>query len=233
MAPDVLGKDILIEAIIDSVPYPVFCCKTAELATETDEIETTNVNSGSSRDYAPGLSNRILTMTGITRVNNTDGRVNIIYLMQQQEAQSIFTLRATLTNQNSEVAQLTFDAFLKSTNWSKDVSTTSNSSAVWRITGGITYATSVDPPTEPVCEVQDPLYLTLAEGETAVSDALLNDPEVTILGVARETQVYSETSGTPGNLQFKHNGANVEFYIPGNPGGETVWVLYKITPIGP
>jgi hypothetical protein len=233
MTNDVLGKNVLIEAEIDSVFYPLLCCKTAEFTAETDEIETTHVNSGADREFAPGLTNRVLNMNGITRVNNADGRINIIYLMQQQAVQTIFNLRATLTANNGDLAVITFSAFLKSTNWSKDVSTTSNCFANWRITGSPEYAAVVPEPSEPVCDIEDPLYLTLAEGETSVSDALLGGAQVSILTVAREGIVYAQTSGTPGNMQFRHSGDEIQFLNPGNPGGETIYILYKIIALIP
>lgn len=233
-AKDVLGKNILVELNIDNVYYPIFCAKTADFTIEQDEIETTNVNSGSSREYVPGMSNALLNMTGITRVNNGDGRVNIAYLMQKSVQRQIWTIRTTLTDNSGNIATQTFQAFIKSTNWNKDVTTVSNSSITWRVTGDVDLGDTIDAPTEPVCEVQTPLYLSTTPGATSVHSDLLN-PEpgftVVVLIVARSNTVYTETTGTPSGTQFKFNSAagNIEFdtSIPFNDG-EIVYVLYEI-----
>lgn len=232
---NVQGKNILCEMQIDSLWYPIFCAKSGELVIEQDEIETTHVNSGSNREYVPGMSNGTFIMQGMTRINNDDTRVNIIYLMQSAIRRDIWPLRITLTNNNSQVATISFSAFIKSESFTKDATTLSSASVSWRVTGDVVFGSSVPAPAEPICEVKDPLYLTLAEGDTSVSDPLLDDPEVTILAVTREGTGYDETTGTPSGRQFRHVDANIVFdtALPGNPGGETVYVLYKKTPTPP
>jgi hypothetical protein len=226
---NVLGKNVLVEMLIDGVYFKIFCAKSADQVIDQDEIETTHVNSGANREYVPGMSNSVINMQGMTRINNEDGRINAVYLMQTAIRRDIWPLRVTLTNENAQVATLSFNAFIKSVGWSRESTSFSNSSVSWRVTGDITFATSVPAPTEPVCEVQDPLYLTLAEGEISTGDPLLDDPEVTILAVTREGVGYDETTGTPVYREFRHVGEDIVFdaSLPGNPGGETVYVLYK------
>jgi len=237
---NVQGRNILCEMRIVDEYVPIFCAKSGELIIEQDEIETTHVNSQNSREYVPGMSNSLFNMTGLTRINNNDGRINVIYLMQSSVRRDIWPLRVTLTNNENEVATISFNAFIKSVSWNKDASTLSNSFVNWRVTGDPSFGTAIGPPAEPICEVKDALYLTLAEGATSVTDPLLEDSdteETTILAVTREGTGYDETTGTPGNRQFRHNAVTgvIEFGSswPGNPGGEVIYVLYKKTTIAP
>jgi len=48
------GKNIVCSMDVGGTFYPIFCSKTAEFTVNQDEIETTSVNSGSSREYVQG-----------------------------------------------------------------------------------------------------------------------------------------------------------------------------------
>lgn len=231
----VLGKNFLAYMKIGEIFYPVFCGKTVELALEQDEIETTHVNAGPNREYVPGLANSLLSCTGVTTSDNTNGRISIFYLMQQSVRREIQQMRVVATDNDSNVVVISFSAFIRSTNVNRDSVSFSQSSVVFRVTGGMTFDTIIPDPAEPVCEIEDPLYLTLAEDGTEVSDSLLEQDNVTILEVQREGTGLDETTGTPGNRQFKFVGGSGNGKIqidpnnPGFPGGETIYVLYKIT----
>ena len=53
------------------------------LSVSQDEIEVTSINSGSSREYLPGTANGMLTVGGLSPIDNTEGKISIFYLLQQ------------------------------------------------------------------------------------------------------------------------------------------------------
>lgn len=144
-------------------------------------------------------------------------------------------MRLVGTDNDGNIVGIEFQGWVRSTNISRDIPSYSQSAATFRITGGLTFITSIAEPAEPVCDIEDPLYLTLAEGETEVGDALLEATGVEILGVTREGIGLDKTTGTPGNRQYKFVGGTGNGLIqidpnnPGFPGGESIWVLYKIS----
>lgn len=73
---------------------------------------------------------------------------------------------------------------------------------------------------------------TLLSGETFITDSDLIPSaglSITILSVAREGVIYSQTSGTPGDLEYKYTSASgkIEFRDIGNSGGEKIEIVFK------
>lgn len=237
MANQVLGKNFKTEILIDGVYNPIFCGKSAELTVNQDEIEVTHVNSGISREYVPGMSNSTISFAGVTVLDNTEGRISWEYMVQSAIRRSINTYRITLTDQDSDTRQITFDAFWTTGSLTRDITAWSQSSTALRITGDITFG-AVAPPPPSSCEIQDPIYTTLAEGATSVVSALLVPgvgETITILHVTRSGQTHYETGGTPGSLEFLYtSGTGTIDFDPANPGNpaapdlEPVSIEYKI-----
>lgn len=217
--------------VIASVRYPIFCAKSGELVLDQDEIEVTHINSGSFKDFLPGLNSGTFTATGITSLDNTSGQVSIGYLMQQAIRRQVHQLETMMTDDNGNVLIFGYNAFITNTTLSKQTGTYSQSSASFRITGGMTFSSVIPPPVVVTCEVQTPLYLTLADGDTTVSDPLLIGANVEILLLAREGTEYTEVVSSPGNRQFSFDNTTgvITFQSAGNPGGEGIDILYQLT----
>lgn len=236
MANQVLGKNVFVEMLISGIYYPIFCGKTADLPLEQDEIEVTHVNSGSEREYVPGMSNFLLNVAGVTVLDNTENRVSILYFMQLAIRRSINTYRMRFIDQDGGAEAVIFDAFVRNSNVTKDVTTWSQSSVTMRITGALTFTSVIPPPATPTCEQEDTIYTELAEGDLFVTDALLipgAGETITILHVSRSGTTYYETNGTPGNLEFLYTPATgkITFSQPGNPAFpdlEPISIEYKI-----
>lgn len=233
MSNIVHGRNVIVEMLISSVYYPVFCAKTAEFSIEQDEIETTHINSGPNRAFVPGMANAMLNVAGVTTLNNTNGRVSILYLMQQSIRREIHTMRVVLTDQDANAIQVTFSAFIRNTSFTKDVISFSQSNLSMRVTGVIDFSELIGPPEAPECEVQDPLYIDVVEGAVFVHSDLLEQDGVVILAVSREGVGHEEVFGTPDGLQFRPDLPNGDIYfdpdIPFN-SGEVIYILYKILP---
>lgn len=237
MAKTVKGKNIVLSMDIAGTFYPVFCGKTMDLTTEQEEIETTHVNSSSDREYVAGMSSSLCTITGITTIDNTNGRVGILYLKQQAVRRVVQSFRIRFTADDATVKDATFDGLIRTTGVSRDITGYSNSNLVIRVTGAINYGDPIAPPTPPDCEVEDAIYLYESDGgitagqNTAHSD-LLEQAGVEILMVVRTTDVQTYTSGTPTDSQFTTDLANGDIIfsslLPFNED-EWVYILYKIS----
>ena len=227
------GKNVFAQLKIDGVFYPVFCAKGATFNSVQDSIETTNINSGAARQYVPGMQAATLDVNGITTADNSNSRVSIIYLLQAAQRRTTFEMRLLMTDENATQLAITFSAFSTTLSINREIGSFSQSNASFQITGNVDIDTTIPAPTPPECEIQDPLYLTLSEAATSVSDALLTTAGVTILEVRREGLQYDETTGTPGNRQFKFTAGTGTISFdptnPGNPGGESIYVLYIVS----
>lgn len=235
MDRDVLGKGVVVEMKVDGLFFPVFCATVNEFQLDQDEIETTHINSGPNREFVPGMASATVSVTGITRVNNADSRVNIVYLLQQSIRRQIHELRMVIVDQVTPVPNasvMTFNAYISSTNVSSDKQAFSKASITFRVTGGITFDTVIPAPVEPVCEVQSPLYIDTTPGATFVHHALLEVAGAVILKVEREGVGHDQTEGTPVGREYKFTGGSgngtVAFDSNIPLGAEVVYVLYKI-----
>lgn len=231
MANLVKGRNVVVSMDISGTYYPVFCAKTAEFPIDQEVIETTTVNSTKQREYVPYRSSATLTVTGITTVDNSNGKVSVTYLMQQSVRSAVQSLKITMTADNGTDLVITFNAIIRRPSFSRDVNGYSQSSVEFLATGPIGFDEVITPPTPPDCEIEDPLYIDVVAGENSVSSALLQATGVEILTVARAGVVHSYTSGTPVDQEFTTDLPNGDIIfsslLPFNTG-EVIYILYKI-----
>lgn len=227
MANTVKGRNTIVSMLVDSVYYPVFCAKTAEFTLEQDEIEVTSIDSPSSREYLPGMSNATCAVTGITTLDNTNGRVSITYLMQQSVRRQLHTFKMTITDDDSNSLEVVFTAMIKTTNINRDTVGYSQSSLQLRVSGVVEWTEVIDPP---VPEEVYSVYISATAGQYEVTHADLGG--ATVLEVWREGINYTETTGTPSGRQFKYTDLTSSGKITFDSAitfntGEIVYVLYK------
>ncbi len=225
----VAGKDIMCYMKVGVDYYPIFCGKSATLQVTQDEIETTNVNSGSSREYEVGMASSVFQVTGVTILDNSDNKVSVAYLMQQSVRRQKKSWKVVMTDVDGNDLVMTFDGFITETGFDKNIGAFSQSNVTVRISGGITYDNVLPPVVEEVYSD----WWTMEEGSTSITgESDVNGYELincTVLEVNREGVNYDLVTGSPSGRQAKHNSTTGEISfdtnIPSN--GETVFVLFK------
>lgn len=223
----VQGKNCVFAIKIGSDYYPAFCAKTMELVVNQDELETTNVNSGVSREYIPGMSNAIVSATGVHLIDNSEDKVSVNYLMQEANRRTIFEMRVLQTDNDGNVLSIEFSAFATSLSLSKQSGAHTNSTATFRITGAYTFNEIIPGPG--ICAEPVAIYDVLAAAENSYYNSDLDDPDVEVLEVARSGMVYTQVPGTtPGALEFGFDSGTIYFQYAGNPGGEPIYILYQV-----
>ena len=218
--------------LVSGTYYPIFCGLTMEFVQAQEVIEVTSINNTIAREYEAGMTTGNLSITGVTILDNTGNRIAITYLMQEAIRRAAQTMRIRLIDDDGGTLQIAFSAIIVNNTLSRSVGTYSQSSTQLIITGEPVLSAIIPPPG--VECVEDPLYIDAVAGATSVHDVLLEQAGITILGVARGPSVFEQTSGTPGNAQFRYDGAGVSggniHFDPTNPlnAGEVIWVLYKL-----
>lgn len=230
------GVDVLGQMEIDSVWYDIFCAKDLVLRYDGEEIETTTVNSTRSREYVPGMNSWLLSISGVTESDNSEGRVSLLYLLQEAMRTEIHSMRVFMTDRNGTTKAVTFSGFLRSGEFTGNAFGMSNCDAEFRITGSPSLGTPVDPPAPPDCELEDTIYLResdggITAGQYIANSALLQQTGVEIIAVIRSGPMYDYTTGTPSGMQFTHDLPNGDIIFDSNitfNSGEWVAILYKI-----
>lgn len=227
----VKANNVIIEIYDGSAYYPVFCGKTMEFSQSQELVEITSVNSAVAREYQAGLTTATLNITGVTVLDNTDGRLAGPYLMQVSIRRTEKTCRIRLTDDDGGTLEINFTALITNNTLARSVGQYAQSTVSLTVTGEITVQAVAPPPT---AEIVYSDWWVMTAGATSISGAssqhgysLINK---TLLEVDREgTNFDIITSGSPGNRQAKHDDvAGSISFDPTNPSlGETVFVLFK------
>lgn len=229
MSNRVQSKNVIIEMLIGADYFPIFCGKTMEFIRNRETIEVTSVNSTTGREYESGQSTGTLNIGGVTILDNTGNRVAITYLMQDSVMSAAQVMRIRLTDDDGGSLQIAFSALITSANLSRSFGSYSQSGVSLVVTGGVVISPVVDPPSV-ICP-EAPLYIDVVAGASDVHSSLLETAGITILGVARSGMQFNQTTGTPGNAQFRYGGTDGKIYFDTtNPfnAGEVIYVLYKL-----
>lgn len=225
----VKGKNVVVTMRVDGVYYPIFCAQTAQFDTDQEEIEVTSVESGSSREFLPGMFSGLLNCNGITVLDNTDGKISVTYLLQQGIRQALQPFRIRLTDDEGATFDISFNGMIRNTSFTQERPTYSKSSVTIRVSGDL----DMLPVAPPVPEEIYKYYLTLAADQHTVSSADI-DNATEILHVEREGIGHTEVAGTPvaGGQEFKYvDGAGtgtIEFDVnQPAPVNQIVYVMLR------
>jgi hypothetical protein len=228
------GKDLLFQMEVDGEFFDLMCAKNGSFRFEQDEIESTSVASTKQREFVPGMSSCLMSVSGISEIDNSDDRISIMYLLQEAIRGEIHSLRVFMTAQNGDTKQIAFNGFIRSMGMDAPATGYSNCDAEFRITGDVDLD-PVAPPDPPACEVEEPIYLEvgngLTEGEYTAHSDLLEQEGVVILSVARTGAAMHYTTGTPSSLQFTTDLENGDvIFMSSAPfnTGEWVRIIYKV-----
>lgn len=217
MSNRILSNNVIIELDILGVYYPVFCGKTMEFVQAQELIEVTSVNSATGREYEPGLTTGNLSITGVSIIDNSGGRVSLPYLMGSA-LRAVQNMRIRLTDDDGTTLQISFQAIITANTLSRAVGTYSNSSVTMTVTGGVTVG-PVDPPAPIEIDVYSDTWATV-NGQNYVDgastgtspSAVANGGAFTLGATDTVLEVKVEgtefdviTSGAPGNRQCKFN----------------------------
>lgn len=226
MANTVQGKNVIVSMFVGDAYYPVLCARSASLNINQDELETTSINSGHAREYEIGLMNASLSVSGVTILNNLQGRISMLYLIQQSIRRQKFLMKVTLTDNEGTPLVISFTTVMPSSVLGKEMNAYSSSSITFRITGDVSINTLLTAPGSSGSIFS--IYIAAVQGDTFVISATLIGK--TILQVARSGDTLEKVSGTPGNNQWQFVSATGRInFDPNNVlnAGEIIFVEYQ------
>ena len=229
MANRVQSKNVIVELLIGAAYYPIFCGKTMEYTQSQELIEVTSINSGYSREYESGMTTADLNISGVTILDNTGNRIAVTYLMRESVRRVPQTMRIRLIDDDAGTIQIAFSALVVTNTLSRSYGTYSQSTTQLKVTGDAVISSVIAPPGLTCPE--DPLYIDVVAGASSVHSALLETAGITILEVCRSGMQFNQTSGTPGNAQFRYGGTDGYIYFDTtNPfnAGEVIYILYML-----
>lgn len=228
----VWGSDAIVSLKVAEEYYPVFCATDMLLTVRQDVVLATSASTGIYRlKRLRGLTEWSVTVSGLTKLDNTDGQISFFYLVQELVRGSELDIRIEFTDDEDNDQTLSGTVIIPEMSISGPAEDWSQANITFEGTGGFSME-PVPPPAETECEVQDTIYTTLAEGAVYVENALLQEEGVVIITVARSGITLSESEVDPIGMEFRFDDATGRIYVdaenPGNPGGEEFVIVYKI-----
>lgn len=239
------SNNVIIELKISGVFYPVFCGKTMEFSQNQETIEVTSINSVTGREYLPGMTTGTLNISGVSIIDNSDGRVSLPYLMTESIRRTVQEMRIRLIDDDANTLQISFSALITSNNLSRAVGTYSGSSVSLIVTGGVSVG-PVDPPAPIEVDVYSDYWVPSNGNNYIDGDSSGTSPSAianggpfalgatdTILEVDVEgTEFDVITTGTPVNRECKFNTSTFVISFPVDlifDGTQRVFVEFKRT----
>lgn len=220
------GSNVLVSILIDAEFVPVLCAIDMNFTCEQDIVLATTIDSGKWRKKKlRNLSDWNVTVSGLTKIDNADGQISFFWLLQENVRGSEQTIQMMFEDDDGNVQVLEGQVLIPSLSINANVNSFSDVNVVFEGTGSVTIEQPVSDVLSEVCEDWTSDTFDLAEGATSVSGAFAGK---TIIEVDREGMQYDHTTGVPGNREYSYNGINITFDVAGLPGGEKVFVVWKL-----
>lgn len=231
------GKDVLVSILVEGEFLPVMCAIEMSFQCSQEVLLSTTIDTGIwRRKRLRQLSEWSVTVTGITKIDNTDGQASFFYLLQENIRSQEQTIQMMFEDEDGNTQVLEGVVVIP------ELSLTANMTGF--MDTSITFEGAGDVGIEPVvsgggngsgesgesgeCDVLFSDTWLMAEGETTITGPGNEGRSFAgkeILQVAREGMQYDYTNGTPGNREFGFDGTTITFRDPS--AGETVFVLWK------
>lgn len=225
------GNDILLSIKVGTEFFPVLCATDMTFQCSQDVVLATTVGTGIwRRKRLRNLSEWSVSITGLSKIDNTDGQVSFFYLLQENIRGAEQTIQI-LFDVDGDTQVLEGIVIIPDLSINGNVSSFADVNATFLGAGEVTIQEAVSGVESGICEelVSDTWATT--EGLNSISgpgNEGRSFAGMEILQVDREGIQHDFTSGTPGNRQFTYDGTLISFDST-NPfnAGETVFVLWK------
>lgn len=230
------GKNIVAEMLISGDYVAVLCAKDCTFNISQDVIEVTSINSVSTREYLPGMSSATLTIGGVSPIDNTEGKVSILYLMQQSVRQIVQKWRITFTADDGTNIAATFDGVVSTTDITRSGFAYNQSSVQVKVSGAITMDAIIDPPVYNYDILSDYWTTTAGfnyvglSGSSAINSYMIGATDTLLQVDVEGVQFDLITSGTPGNRECKLNTTTFVLTFATDfifDGTQRVYVMFK------
>lgn len=220
------GNNILVSIQIDEEFIPVLCAVSMTFNCSQEIVLATTIDSGKWRKKKlRNLSDWNVSVTGLTKIDNTDGQVSFFWLLQENIRGTEQTIQMMYDDEDGNIQVLEGTVLIPSLSLDGNVNSFADASITFEGSGSFTIEQPVSDVQSALCDDWDSDTFDLAEGETSVSGAFAGKE---IIEVDREGTQYDHTTGTPGNREYSYNGVNINFEIEGALGGEKVFVIWKL-----
>ncbi len=226
------GKDCLFSIQVGNDYLPLLCATEFELTVRQDVLLATTVGTGAwRRKKLRQLSEWAVSLSGLSKVDNSDGEVSWFYILKQQIRGTVQNIQMIFEDNLGNTQVLIGSVVIPEMVFNAAVTDFGAADIEMEGDGAFEIETVVpSPPTGCADEFAD--TWDAVEGATSISGPGREGRSFAgafkILLVFRTTDSYDPDEGNPGNGEFNFDGTEISF-DPGNPlnAGETVRVVWQ------
>lgn len=225
------GKDTLLSIKIDAEFYPVLCAVDMTFSCSQETILATTVDTGIwRRKRLRNLSEWNVSISGLTKIDNTDGQVSFFYLLQQNIRGSEQIIQIMFTDADGNIQVLEGTVIIPSLSINANVNSFDDANIVFEGAGEVTIQEAVSDVESDICDELLSDTWTMAEGENSISGVGEGGKSFAgkeILEVDVEGTQYDYSATTPGNREYSYNGTDISVEAAAPEFGQKVFVLWK------
>lgn len=226
------GTGVLFSLKVEDEFFPILCAVEMTLECSQEVLLATTAGTGIWRQKRlRQLSEWFMDVSGLSKIDNTDGQISFFYLLQENIRGSEQIIQAMYEDDMGNTQVLTGTVLIPTLRFSANVGSFADASVRFEGAGAMEIEDIISDVESGVCEELESDTWIMAEGEDSVT-GLGNEGRSfagkEILDVARDGISHDYTSGTPGNREYAYNGVTISF-DPTNPAAadQTVYVEWK------
>lgn len=204
----VFGENAYVELLITGVYYPVFCADDCVFKEQTEIVEASTITSSIFKEWRPRMKQWSFDVSGLTKIDNTDGPLSYFWLLGASIAMTPQTIRATYIDKEGHTYQIGGTCYIQTSSINSAITDWSEASVTFIGTGGLNTGT-IAPPVVAGTLIKSDWWNTV-NGNAFINGAstgntdgttytLVNTDAVKLVAV--EGIVYDIVPGAPGNRQ--------------------------------
>lgn len=227
------GSNVNLLVKINDVWTYIGCATGCVFEFLNEIILKTDRNAGLFRKKRARISDSRSSVSGVMTSGANTEKASVFYFLQEGVRRRENEFQFLYIDEAGNDVSILQTAIVQDIQLSADVSNFAEFDMQLEGSGTLTIGT-VDPPSPTDCPVLKSDYWVTVEGATSITGASANGIATTLAGktvieVDREGLQQNETSGTPGNRQYRYTGTNLietdslSPYLP----GETIFVIWS------
>jgi len=234
----VFGNNVQVYLLIGGIYYPALCGTDCAFKEEKEQVEASTITSGSFKEWRVRMISWSIDVSGLSKINNTDGQIAYFYLLQASVRMEAQTIKIKFTDVNNNSTEINGTAYILNSSITGPVAEFSNASITFLGTGPYDPSTIAGPGAPAAVDVKSDWWQTV-NGNNFISSLSTGQTDGTtyLLGTADSVKLvfvedanYKIVTGTPtaGTLECKLDLTNHKILFPQTfDGTQRVTVVWE------
>jgi len=228
----ILGNSGTLKISIADVLTPVFCCTDVNLRWNKEVVGATTITSGNNKEKRTRLFEWFVSISGITKVNDSDGEIDWFEMTNRGMGGNIQFIQIEYRDADNNTRYVSGNVIMPSGELNTNASDFAIATIEFAGTGEMTISDSGVTPSGLVYDTLSDWWNTVngnafIDGASSVNGYTLQSTDV-ILEVDVEGNEYDIVTGSPGNRQAQPDLANHKIkFLNTFDGAQTVFVLFN------